>query len=133
MGGRWAGSGGWAALFLACSASLFAGYVAIGFTNVTGKMGPADVYVLFLDRNGVAQCVDTRTGEGHTPYLPDGHQDCVALSGVLTDGVLTMSFSRLLTPEVCWWPCLTWRLGSCLSWCGAGCLEDWMGHLQGFG
>ena len=99
------------AMALADILLLGAGYVAVGFTDVPGKMGPADAYVLFLDPNGVAQCVDTTTGAAHASFPPDAHQDCQALSGLLFNGTLTISFSRLLNTGVCQLPCLVWCPG----------------------
>ena len=78
-----------------------AGYVAIGFTDVMGKMGPADVYVLFVDDGGVARCVDSTTGATYNMFPPDPEQNCVALSGIVSNGTLNMTFSRLLDTGVC--------------------------------
>lgn len=99
--------------------ALGSGYIAVGLTDVVGKMGPGDVYVLFVDADGVPRCVDSSTGAGHTSMPPDETQNCVAVSGMVFNGTLTMSFSRLLNTGVCWLsvqPLLIPVLGSWSGW-----------------
>ena len=86
--------------------SCAAGYVAIGFTDNFGEMGPADVYVGFLDKNGTPHVVDSWTGEGHSPQAPDTQQDAIPISGSLANGVLTITFLRLLDTKVCVYVCV---------------------------
>ena len=87
--------------------SCAAGYVAIGFTDNFGEMGPADVYVGFLDKNGTPHVVDSWTGEGHSPQAPDTQQDAIPISGSLANGVLTITFLRLLDTKVCVCVCVS--------------------------
>ena len=75
--------------------------MAVGFADVVAKMGPADVYILFVDGDGVARCVDGTTGANHNLFPPDAEQNCVAVSGVVSNGTLAMTFSRLLDTGVC--------------------------------
>ena len=76
-----------------------AGYVAIGFTDVPHDMGPADVYIGFLDNLGNPHVVDAFTMP--MPHPPDAQQDAIPISGSLVNGVLSITFLRRVSTGVC--------------------------------
>ena len=80
-----------------------AGYVSIGFSDIAGKMGPADCYAGWVDGSNVAHVVDFGT-TGHSITAPDVHQDGSVVSGSKANGVLTITFSRKLNTGVCLHP-----------------------------
>lgn len=75
------------------------GYVAIGFSDAAGRMGPADAYVGWVDAGGVAQVVDFTTNS-RSVNAPDPQQDASAVSGGTAGGVLTVTFTRKLDTKV---------------------------------
>ena len=94
--------------------SSFTGYVAIGFSDRAGRMGPADAYAGWVDASGVAHVVDFAT-TGHSITAPDLQQDASEVSGTKANGVLSITFTRKLDTGVC--PChWLWKSG------GAGLL-----------
>jgi hypothetical protein len=76
------------------------GYVAIGFTDKAGRMGPGDSCAGWLDASGTAQAVDLST-RGHSVVMPEAQQDCFAEAGSLVNGVLSVTFHRKLDTQVC--------------------------------
>ena len=76
-----------------------AGYVAIGFTGIAGKMGPADTYAGWVDGTG-AHVIDFSTKQGYSINLPDAQQDAVNVSASISNGVLAVTFSRRLNTAV---------------------------------
>ena len=78
-----------------------AGYVAIGFTDRAGRMGPGDSCAGWLDASGAAQVVDVSTTRSKGVLMPEAQQDCHAVSGSLANGVLSVTFRRKLDTEVC--------------------------------
>ncbi len=80
--------------------SFIAGYVAIGFSDVAGRMGPADAYVGWVDGSGTAQVVDFTTNS-RTVNGADPQQDSTQVSGSLANGALKLTFTRLLDTKVC--------------------------------
>ena len=77
-----------------------AGYVSIGFTGIAGKMGPADTYTGWVDVAG-AHVIDFSTKQGYSINLPDAQQDAMNVSASISNGVLTVTFSRKLDTAVC--------------------------------
>ena len=78
--------------------SLSSGYVAIGFSDSAGSMGPADAYAGWIDASGAAHVVDFSTS-GHTVNAADTQQDGTVVAGALTNGVLTITFQRALNTQ----------------------------------
>ena len=76
------------------------GYVAIGFSDRPGRMGPADAYAGWVDASGVAHVVDFAT-TGHSITAPDLQQDASGVSGTKANGMLALTFSRRLNTAVC--------------------------------
>ena len=86
-----------------------AGYVSIGFTGIAGKMGPADTYAGWFD-GSVAHVIDFSTKQGYSINLPDAQQDAVNVSASISNGVLSVTFSRKLDTAV-WMPhALPWQM-----------------------
>jgi hypothetical protein len=73
--------------------------VAIGFTGIAGKMGPADTYAGWVDGTG-AHVIDFSTKQGYSINLPDAQQDAVNVSASISNGVLAVTFSRRLNTAV---------------------------------
>ena len=76
------------------------GYVAIGFSDRPGRMGPADAYAGWVDASGVAHVVDFAT-TGHSISTPDLQQDASGVSGTKANGRLSITFTRKLDTAVC--------------------------------
>jgi len=71
------------------------GYVAIGFSEILGHMGPADVYVAWLDPSGQPHVLDASTNATHH-LTADAVQNTVPLGGSLVNGTLAVWFQRPL-------------------------------------
>jgi hypothetical protein len=76
------------------------GWVGFGLADTLSAMGPADVYVGFLDSNLVPRVVDSFVN-AWTSDLPDPSQDAVVLGGSLINSRLSITFARLLDTYVC--------------------------------
>jgi hypothetical protein len=79
---------------------LCTGYVAMGFSDVAGRMGPADAYVGWVDASGAAQVVDFTTNS-RSVNAPDPQQDVSAVSATMVGGMLTVTFTRKLDTKAC--------------------------------
>ena len=76
--------------------STVTGYVSVGFTDVSGKMGPADVYFGWLDASGTPQLSDRTNGAGYVQNAPDAQQDGQVQSASISGGRLSVTFTRAL-------------------------------------
>ena len=76
--------------------STVTGWVAVGFTDISGKMGPADVYFGWLDASGTPQLSDRTNGAGYVQNAPDAQQDGQVQSASISGGRLSVTFTRAL-------------------------------------
>lgn len=103
------------------------GYVAIGFSDRAGMMGPADAYAGWVDASGVAHVTDFSTS-GHSINSADSQQDATGVSGSKASGVLRVTFTRALNTKV--WEA-GWEEGQ-VGWSRGygGCVGWWAALLR---
>lgn len=83
-----------AAIKFTMSSEYSTGYVSLGFGDAYGVMSPADMYVGWIDVNGVAVLSDRYLAHGYDNPTIDSTQDGTLISAEVIEGRLTVVFTR---------------------------------------
>ncbi len=75
--------------------------MSIGFSDLAGKMGPADAYAGWIDVTGAARVVDFSTDNQHNAKAADAVQNANNVSASFSNGMLSVTFVRALDTKAC--------------------------------